>query len=122
MDAHLRALQSQLANIADSRDGRSYNRNRYRVIEDHAKIIWAIATAKEGTKFRCCMVERHANIMGALLGPLRSQSVTAEEAQKSLRIMVSACWDISIKLWSSGMDLYYITSSPTMLPSSHQAP
>lgn len=92
----------------DSRDRPAFSRNRQRVIEDHAKIIKAIASAKEVSEFRRRTVDRHANIMGALLDPVRSQSVSAEEAQKSLRIMVAACWDISIKVWSSGKTLHYV--------------
>ncbi|KAK5632593.1 hypothetical protein RRF57_008307 [Xylaria bambusicola] len=108
MDGHLRALQGQLANIADSRDRPTYNRNRQRVIEDHAKLIKAIAMSKEVPEFRRRTVERHANIMSALLDPCRAQGISVEVAQKSLRIMAAACWDISIKIWSSGKTLHYV--------------
>ncbi|KAI0508270.1 hypothetical protein F5B22DRAFT_638814 [Xylaria bambusicola] len=108
MDAHLRALQGQLANIADNRDRPTYNRNRQRVIEDHAKLIKAIAMSKEVSEFRRRTVERHANIMSALLDPCRAQGISVEVAQKSLRIMAAACWDISIKVWSSGKTLHYV--------------
>ncbi|KAI1811004.1 hypothetical protein GGS20DRAFT_588950 [Poronia punctata] len=46
--------------------------------------------------------------MSILLGPCRSQTVTPETATKSLRIMVSACLDISMKIWSSGKTLHYV--------------
>ncbi|KAF2967145.1 hypothetical protein GQX73_g6419 [Xylaria multiplex] len=130
MDGHLRALQGQLANIAgmpyshdliildftnmmlftDNRERPppAHSRNRQRVIEDHAKLIKAIAMSKEVSEFRRRTVERHANIISALLEPCRSQSSSAEIAQKSLRIMVAACWDISIKVWSSGKTLHYV--------------
>ncbi|KAI0541413.1 hypothetical protein GGR58DRAFT_519510 [Xylaria digitata] len=110
MDGHLRALQSQLANIADNRDRPppTNNRNRQRVIEDHAKLIKAIAMSKEVSEFRRRTVERHANIISALLDPCRAQGTSVETAQKSLRIMVAACWDISIKVWSSGKTLHYV--------------
>ncbi|KAI1294406.1 hypothetical protein F5Y03DRAFT_410824 [Xylaria venustula] len=108
MDGHLRALQGQLANIADTRDRPTNTRNRQRVIEDHAKLIKAIAMSKEVSEFRRRTVDRHANIMSALLDPCRAQGTSAETAQKSLRIMVAACWDISIKVWSSGKTLHYV--------------
>ncbi|KAI0205698.1 hypothetical protein F4808DRAFT_472332 [Astrocystis sublimbata] len=107
MDGHLQALQSQLANIADN--GRpTHNRNRQRIIEDHAKLIKAIAMSKEVSEFRKRTVDRHANIMSALLDPCRAQGTSVETAHKFLRIMVSACWDISIKVWSSGKTLHYV--------------
>ncbi|KAI0467878.1 hypothetical protein F4859DRAFT_525031 [Xylaria cf. heliscus] len=108
MDGHLQALQSQLANIADNRDRLTHNRNRQRVIEDHAKLIKAIAMSKEVSEFRKRTVDRHANIMSALLDPCRAQGTSADVAHKSLRIMVAACWDISIKVWSSGKTLHYV--------------
>ncbi|KAI1279821.1 hypothetical protein F5Y07DRAFT_387422 [Xylaria sp. FL0933] len=108
MDGHLRALQSQLANIADSRDRPTNIRNRQRVIEDHAKLIKAIAMSEDVSEFRKRTVDRHANIMSALLDPCRAQGTSAELAQKFLRIMVAACWDISIKVWSSGKTLHYV--------------
>ncbi|KAI0555893.1 hypothetical protein F4679DRAFT_590865 [Xylaria curta] len=108
MDGHLQALQSQLANIADNRDRPTHNRNRQRVIEDHAKLIKAIAMSKEVSEFRKRTVDRHANIMSALLDPCRAQGTSVEIAHKSLRIMVAACWDISIKVWSSGKTLHYV--------------
>ncbi|KAI0970867.1 hypothetical protein F4678DRAFT_479741 [Xylaria arbuscula] len=108
MDGHLRALQGQLANIADTRERPTHTRNRQRVIEDHAKLIKAIAMSKEVSEFRRRTVDRHANIMSALLDPCRAQGTSADIAQKSLRIMVAACWDISIKVWSSGKTLHYV--------------
>ncbi|KAI3338500.1 hypothetical protein F4824DRAFT_509339 [Ustulina deusta] len=108
MDGHLRALQGQLAHIADSRGDRPNNRNRQRVIEDHSKLIKAIAMSKEVYEFRRRTVDRHASIMSALLEPCRAQGTSADTAQKSLRIMVAACWDISIKIWSSGKTLHYV--------------
>jgi hypothetical protein len=135
-DGHLRALQSQLGAYAgkssllfiattqlclpspvlftndmvfsptDSRG--APNRNRQRVIEDHATLIKAIAAAPEVHEFRKRTVERHANMMSALLDPCRSRSVTEQQAGKSLKIMVAACWDISIKIWSSGKTLHYV--------------
>ncbi|KAI0415104.1 hypothetical protein F5X98DRAFT_377055 [Xylaria grammica] len=109
MDGHLRALQNQLANIADVRDrAPAHSRNRQRVIEDHAKLIKAIAMSKEVGEFRRRTVDRHANIISALLDPCRARATPAEEAQKSLRVMVAACWDISIKVWSSGKTLHYV--------------
>ncbi|TGJ80449.1 hypothetical protein E0Z10_g8319 [Xylaria hypoxylon] len=108
MDAHLRALQGQLANIADTRDRPTHNRSRQRVIEDHAKLIRAIAMSKEVSEFRRRTVDRHASIISALLDPCRSQGTSVDTAQKSLRIMVAACWDISIKVWSSGKTLHYV--------------
>ncbi|KAI0865384.1 hypothetical protein F4860DRAFT_509924 [Xylaria cubensis] len=111
MDGHLQALQSQLANIAgftDNRERPTHNRNRQRVIEDHAKLIKAIAMSSEVSEFRKRTVDRHANIMSALLDPCRAQGTSVEIAHKSLRIMVAACWDISIKVWSSGKTLHYV--------------
>ncbi|KAI1159534.1 hypothetical protein F5B18DRAFT_677162 [Nemania serpens] len=107
MDGHLQALQSQLANIADNSRSAN-NRSRQRVIEDHAKLIKAIAMSKEASEFRRRTVDRHANIMSALLEPCRAQGVSADVVHKSLRIMVAACWDISIKVWSSGKTLHYV--------------
>ncbi|KAI0116430.1 hypothetical protein GGR51DRAFT_574708 [Nemania sp. FL0031] len=107
MDGHLKALQDQLANIADNNRA-THSRNRQRVIEDHAKLIRAIAMSKEVSEFRRRTVDRHANIMGALLEPCRAQGVSPDVAHKSLRIMVAACWDISIKVWSSGKTLHYV--------------
>ncbi|KAI1750168.1 hypothetical protein F4782DRAFT_548832 [Xylaria castorea] len=132
MDGHLQALQGQLANIAgmplvqssdllslvprtnghalstDNRDRPTHNRNRQRVIEDHAKLIKAIAMSREVSEFRKRTVDRHANIMSALLDPCRAQGTSVDTAHKSLRIMVAACWDISIKVWSSGKTLHYV--------------
>ncbi|KAI0407808.1 hypothetical protein F4802DRAFT_619952 [Xylaria palmicola] len=107
MDGHLRALQGQLANIADGKD-RPHNRNRQRIIEDHAKLIKAIAISGEVAEFRRRTVDRHANIMSALLDPCRAQGTSADVSHKSLRVMVAACWDISIKVWSSGKTLHYV--------------
>ncbi|KAI1427476.1 hypothetical protein F5Y12DRAFT_792140 [Xylaria sp. FL1777] len=108
MDGHLRALQSQLANIADNRDRPTNTRNRQRVIEDHAKLIKAIAMSSDVSEFRRRTVDRHASIMSALLDPCRAQGTSAEVAQRALRVMVAACWDISIKVWSSGKTLHYV--------------
>ncbi|KAI0455077.1 hypothetical protein F5B21DRAFT_524036 [Xylaria acuta] len=108
MDGHLQALQGQLANIADNRERPTHNRNRQRVIEDHAKLIKAIAMSREVSEFRKRTVDRHANIMSALLDPCRAQGTSVDVAHKSLRIMVAACWDISIKVWSSGKTLHYV--------------
>ncbi|KAI2622842.1 hypothetical protein GGS21DRAFT_344649 [Xylaria nigripes] len=108
MDGHLRALQSQLANIADSRDRNTPNRSRQRIIEDHATLIKVIASSQDAADFRRRTVERHTNILSALLDPCRAQATSAEAAQKSLRVMVAACFDISIKIWSSGKTLHYI--------------
>ncbi|KAI1125756.1 hypothetical protein F5Y10DRAFT_294404 [Nemania abortiva] len=108
MDGHLKALQDQLANIADNTNRPTHNRNRQRVIEDHAKLIRAIAMSKEVSEFRRRTVDRHANIMGVLLEPCRAQGTSPDVAHKSLRIMVAACWDISIKVWSSGKTLHYV--------------
>ncbi|KAH8158376.1 hypothetical protein CIB48_g9872 [Xylaria polymorpha] len=108
MDGHLQALQGQLANIADHRERPTHNRNRQRVIEDHAKLIKAIAMSREVAEFRKRTVDRHANIMSALLDPCRAQGTSIDMAHKSLRIMVAACWDISIKVWSSGKTLHYV--------------
>ncbi|KAI1820913.1 hypothetical protein F4861DRAFT_533343 [Xylaria intraflava] len=108
MDGHLRALQNQLANIADSKDRNAHNRNRQRIIEDHAKLIKVIATSDDSPNFRRRTVDRHTNVMSALLDPCRAQGTSADVAYKSLRVMVAACWDISIKIWSSGKTLHYI--------------
>ncbi|KAI0432327.1 hypothetical protein F5Y09DRAFT_353797 [Xylaria sp. FL1042] len=108
MDGHLRALQSQLANIADSRDRPANMRNRQRVVEDHAKLIKAIAMSRDVAEFRKRTIDRHSNVMSALLDPCRSQGTSGEEAHNCLRIMVAACWDISIKVWSSGKTLHYV--------------
>jgi len=91
---------------ADSRQ--RHDRNRQRIIEDHATLIRAIAGSPEVGEFRRRTVDRHANMMSALLEPCRSQNVTAETAAKSIRIMVAACWDISLKVWSSGKTLHYV--------------
>ncbi|KAI3319085.1 hypothetical protein HD806DRAFT_548658 [Xylariaceae sp. AK1471] len=105
-DNHLRALQTQLGAYADSRG--APNRNRQRVIEDHATLVKAIAAAPEVHEFRKRTVERHANMMSALLDPCRSKGISEQQAAKSLKIMVAACWDISIKIWSSGKTLHYV--------------
>ncbi|KAI1117612.1 hypothetical protein F5Y14DRAFT_465519 [Nemania sp. NC0429] len=107
MDGHLQALQNQLANIADN-NRPANNRSRQRIIEDHAKLIKAIAMSKEAVEFRKRTVDRHANIMSVLLDPCRAQGISADVAHKYLRIMVAACWDISIKVWSSGKTLHYV--------------
>ncbi|KAI0395011.1 hypothetical protein F5Y17DRAFT_457405 [Xylariaceae sp. FL0594] len=106
MDNHLRALQGQLASIADGRQ--RHDRQRQRIIEDHATLIRAIAAAPEVSEFRRRTVDRHAHMMSALLEPCRSNDVSAETAAKSIRIMVAACWDISLKVWSSGKTLHYV--------------
>ncbi|GAP85549.2 hypothetical protein SAMD00023353_1301950 [Rosellinia necatrix] len=108
MDNHLRALQGQLANIADTRDRPIHSRSRQRVIEDHAKLIKAIAVSQSVGEFRRRTVDRHATLLSALLEPCRARGTPGDLAQKSLRIMVAACWDISLKVWSSGKTLHYV--------------
>ncbi|KAI8625446.1 hypothetical protein F5Y19DRAFT_489597 [Xylariaceae sp. FL1651] len=106
MDGHLSALQTQIAAIAESRE--RVSRPRQRVIEDHARLIRAIASSEGINEFRNNTIERHVNIVTAMLDSLRSQGVSVITAQKSLRIMFTACWDISIKIWGSGQTLHYV--------------
>ncbi|KAI1179842.1 hypothetical protein F4777DRAFT_599814 [Nemania sp. FL0916] len=106
MGEHLKALQAQLANIAD--DQRSgTNRNRQRIINDHASVIQTIAGSEDIGEYRQVIVERHASMMDSILEPMRAQGASGTQARHSLRVMVGACWDISVKIWSSGRTLHY---------------
>ncbi|KAI1269727.1 hypothetical protein F5Y18DRAFT_437553 [Xylariaceae sp. FL1019] len=105
-DSHLTALQDKLAAMAGTKDRQS--RNRQRIIEDHAKLIRAMAAAPGIEVFRQNIADRHAIILGNLLAPMRSEGVEKEILVKSLRLIIAACWDISIKIWSSGQTLHYV--------------
>ncbi|KAI0154425.1 hypothetical protein GGR57DRAFT_502627 [Xylariaceae sp. FL1272] len=105
-DSHLTALQDKLAAMAGTKDRQS--RNRQRIIEDHAKLIKAMAATPGIEVFRQNIADRHAIILGNLLAPMRSEGVEKESLVKSLRLIIAACWDISIKIWSSGQTLHYV--------------
>lgn len=84
------------------------NRHRQRIIEDHATLIRAISINPDVGEFRQRNIERHANMMAALFEPCRSRGIPPDAIVKSLKIMVAACWDISIKIWGSGKTLHYV--------------
>ncbi|KAI0008403.1 hypothetical protein F4779DRAFT_618620 [Xylariaceae sp. FL0662B] len=106
MDAHLYALQEQISTFKQGSTG-SYVRARQRVIDEHARIIHHAMKAPGMAKFRTETIERHATMLAMILQPLRCVSATDEEAIKSTRIMATITWDISSKIWITGMTLHY---------------
>ncbi|OTA88805.1 hypothetical protein M434DRAFT_120991 [Hypoxylon sp. CO27-5] len=111
LDRHLAALQDRIS--AFTRVGAlSSSRERQIVINDHARIIkhafQDTALAARMTEFRENSINYHAQVLSEILKPLRAMSVQDDAAFKSLRIMVAGTWDISSKVWMSGMTLHFL--------------
>ncbi|OTB03511.1 hypothetical protein M426DRAFT_12451 [Hypoxylon sp. CI-4A] len=110
MDKHLAALQDRILAFS-SNNSRSNARERQGVVNDHARIIRHAlrdpSMTERVAKFREESVDRYSKMMAVLLHPMRATSVSEEEALKGLRILVSVSWEISSKVWISGMTLNY---------------
>ncbi|KAI8957910.1 hypothetical protein F5Y11DRAFT_62729 [Daldinia sp. FL1419] len=106
LDSHLTALQEKITTYHHP-NARANPRDRQRVIDEHARIV---AHALEGggvEQFKRESIERHSQMISIIMQPLRSMSVTEKEALASLQVMVSATWEVSSKVWMSGMTLHY---------------
>ncbi|KAI0018243.1 hypothetical protein F4780DRAFT_781544 [Xylariomycetidae sp. FL0641] len=106
MDDHLGALQDQIAEIAGYND-RSSSRSRQRVIQEHARLVQAIVKSEYCETFRNEVVQHHAESLADLLAPMQSKNVTRDMAVKALCIVVGVSWDMSTKIWTSGITLHY---------------
>ncbi|KAL7624265.1 hypothetical protein AAE478_005825 [Parahypoxylon ruwenzoriense] len=106
VDKHLSALQGQIMSF-NQPGQRSNARARQRVVAEHARIIFHALKDKNMARFRYETIERHTQMMAMILQPLRSKMVTDEEAIKSLRIVTSVTWEITTKIWTSGMTMHY---------------
>ncbi|KAI1474934.1 hypothetical protein F4774DRAFT_429419 [Daldinia eschscholtzii] len=106
LDSHLTALQEKITTFHRA-GGRTNPRDRQRVIEEHARIVAHALKSSNIELFKKESIERHAHMMAIIMQPLRSISVTDKDAIKPLRVMVSATWEVSAKVWMSGMTLHY---------------
>ncbi|KAI0131371.1 hypothetical protein F4814DRAFT_445509 [Daldinia grandis] len=106
LDSHLIALQEKITTFHHS-GGRANPRDRQRVIDEHARIVTHALKDSRIELFKKESIERHAHMMAIIMQPLRSISVTDKDAIKPLRVMVSATWEVSAKVWMSGMTLHY---------------
>ncbi|KAI2778828.1 hypothetical protein F4815DRAFT_224681 [Daldinia loculata] len=106
LDSHLIALQEKITTFHRS-GGRANPRDRQRVIDEHARIVTHALKDSRIELFKKESIERHAHMMAIIMQPLRSISVTDKDAIKPLRVMVSATWEVSAKVWVSGMTLHY---------------
>ncbi|KAI1330698.1 hypothetical protein F5Y16DRAFT_396189 [Xylariaceae sp. FL0255] len=103
---HLSDLQHTMANHAEMRS--TPIRTRQRVTQDHARLIRAIAADPDISKYRKYIVEQHGTMLATFLEPFRSRDALAAKVHSDFCLMVAACWDISIKVWSSGQTLHYV--------------
>ncbi|KAK7755778.1 hypothetical protein SLS62_002063 [Diatrype stigma] len=106
MDKQLRALQSQIVTFANVNQ-RSSNISRQRTIEEHAQLIKSIGDQKDSRKFRSSLVDHHARVLTNVLTPLQNSTVPDEMALKAMRILIRGAYNISMRIWSSGMTLHY---------------
>ncbi|KAI1084020.1 hypothetical protein F5B20DRAFT_576961 [Whalleya microplaca] len=106
LDGHLGALQEKISAFGKG-NFRGDVRERQRVIDEHARLIYHALKYPGMSEFRATTIDYHAKMLSEILRPLRSRSVTDEEVLKSLRIMVSVTWDISSKIWITGMTVHY---------------
>ncbi|KAI0843366.1 hypothetical protein F5Y06DRAFT_2408 [Hypoxylon sp. FL0890] len=111
MDNHLRALQARIGTFTHMATF-SGGRERQIVVNDHARIIRH--AFKDGNlaprmaKFRETSINYHTQVLSEVLKPLRAMSVQDDAAFRAVRIMVAGTWDISAKVWMSGMTLHFL--------------
>ena len=134
MDSHLNALQKQIGGFASelpppSRplpaglpyfigtmltdaaitddDPSKVSRGRQRVISEHARLVKAILTHRDATKFKMETVDFHSAILTSIMRPMRCSKVTDDSATKAMNILLKASWNATCKIWTSKMTLHY---------------
>ncbi|KAI1139580.1 hypothetical protein F5Y05DRAFT_411767 [Hypoxylon sp. FL0543] len=111
LDSHLRALQTRISTFTHMGTFGG-GRDRQLVVNDHARIIrHAFKDADMALRvaqFRETSINYHSQVLSEVLKPLRAKSVQDDAAFQYLRIMVAGTWDISAKVWMSGMTLHFL--------------
>ncbi|KAH9898773.1 hypothetical protein F4778DRAFT_195861 [Xylariomycetidae sp. FL2044] len=108
-DHHLSALQKEITTFARStgNNPKQTALKRQRYINDHARLIRSMLANSDYQAFRQAKIDHHTEMLRLCLAPLRSSDCTEEKAQKAMRLVVSATWDVSTKIWASGMTLHF---------------
>ncbi|KAI0182043.1 hypothetical protein GGR52DRAFT_584455 [Hypoxylon sp. FL1284] len=108
-DKHLSALQEKIAMMGQPVGNQSSDqaRERQRVFEQHARIITHALKSDNAEKFKKGSIIRHAEVMCRVLKPLRCKSVEEDKAMRNLQLLAEIAWEISSKVWMSGMTLNY---------------
>ncbi|KAI1095356.1 hypothetical protein F5B19DRAFT_489490 [Rostrohypoxylon terebratum] len=106
LDQHLAALQERIGQYSNP-DFPCNVRDRQAVLDDHAKIIDEALKDPKMAAFKDETIDRHARILASILQPLRSTDAPDKEADEGIRTLVSMSWELSTKVWTSGMLLIY---------------
>ncbi|KAI0884619.1 uncharacterized protein GGS22DRAFT_200365 [Annulohypoxylon maeteangense] len=106
LDQHLAALQDRIAQFSHP-DYVCNVRDRQAVLKDHAKIVDEALKTPGMKEFKTETINRHTQILTGILHPLRAVDVTDRDAHAGIRTIVTLGWDMSTKIWTSGMMLSY---------------
>ncbi|XXG97801.1 fatty acid alpha-hydroxylase [Hypoxylon texense] len=110
LDNHLAALQDQIAVLGQPPEGSQTStqaRERQRVLDTHARVISHAMKSENADKFKDGVVKRHAEVLCRVLKPLRCTSADDDKAVRLLQLMTEVGWEISSKVWMSGMTLNF---------------
>ncbi|KAI1780389.1 hypothetical protein F4818DRAFT_435595 [Hypoxylon cercidicola] len=109
LDEHLSALQDQIAALGQPEGPQNTAQilERQRVLEQHARVIGYALQSEGAERFKQGTVKRHAEVLCRILKPLRCISADDDKAMLLLQLMTEHTWDISSKVWMSGMTLNY---------------
>ncbi|KAI2625338.1 hypothetical protein GGS26DRAFT_600080 [Hypomontagnella submonticulosa] len=105
LDDHLIELQGKIASFKNSNSRNT--RERQLAINEHAAALTHALKKPAMQEFREKSINQHVRMVVSILEPLRAAKSTDEEAAKAVRIMVNVTWEISAKVWTSGMTLHY---------------
>ncbi|KAI1766454.1 hypothetical protein GGR53DRAFT_486117 [Hypoxylon sp. FL1150] len=109
VDAHLSALQEKIAMLGqpEGSQNSAQARARSQVLDQHARVVAYALTFKNAESFKEGTVKRHAEILCRILKPLRCASADDERATRLLQLITEVTWEISSKVWASGLTLNY---------------
>ncbi|KAI4860623.1 hypothetical protein F4820DRAFT_99255 [Hypoxylon rubiginosum] len=109
LDEHLSALQSKIAVLGqpEGPQNSAQARERQRVLDQHARIITHAMKSENAERFKEGVVKRHAEVLCRILKPLRCTTADDEKAVRLLQLMTEVGWEISSKVWMSGLTLNY---------------
>lgn len=109
IDEHLSALQDKIADLGqpEGPQNSAQARARQRVLEQHARVIGYAVNSEKAEKFKDGTIKRHAEILCRILKPLRCKSIDDEKATRLLQLITDVTWEISAKVWASGLTLNY---------------
>ncbi|KAI1210721.1 uncharacterized protein F4807DRAFT_459562 [Annulohypoxylon truncatum] len=106
LDRHLAALQDRIAQFGKL-DYPCNPHDRQAVLNDHARIIDEALKSPDMETFRANTINRHSQILSGILHPLRGVKVAEKDADAGIRALITISWDMSSKIWTSGMMLSY---------------